>query len=350
MKKWFDIAVLAVLVGLTACTKVESTPEAQETISFAVGSYAHATKAEQALGTGDYAGITSFKSSAWLHAQGAAAGTAFFTNETISKTGSTWEPALDYFWPKHPSSYINFVSWYSTIAPDSGYPTEDEIRWTVDTDLASNAVILLAEKAWEQKTNVTTYFTSGVPTLFHHMLTEVIIKVKSGAVSETESGVTTTWALDVSNFKIENVYKTGTLALTNTVAPASAGTTTWTTSGWDFTGKTKTDMDVVTASTRLTSDFTTLLASSVLPQSISGISLSFDYAVETKTTNGTTTNTLVESGSKNGILLSSFEGYNGDWEMNKKITYSITINPKTGAITITPTVEDVDFSLLLNVE
>lgn len=339
MKKWFNIAVLAVLVGLMACTKVENTPEVQESISYAVGSYAQATKTPQELGTGDYAGITSFKSSAWLHANGSATGTAFFANETISKTGSTWEPAQDYYWPKHPSSYLNFVSWYSTITPDSGYPTEDAINWTVSS-LADDDDIMIAQKAWRQKSNVQTYYTPGVPTLFRHVLAQVGVNAKSSIATETSAdGVTTTWTVKISNFKIKDVYAAGTLSLTNTTEPTDytvSSTTTWT-GDWSYTGS-KTDIDGPATETELNADdYTAIVAMrSVLPQSVSGASMSMDVEITTQSAKNGNSISLTEKVTMDNIALSDFTGYNGDWDMNKKITYNIIVNPKTGAITLIP--------------
>lgn len=63
MKKWFDIAVLGILVSLAACTKVENT-SAPESIRYAVGSYAASTKASEYRA---YESLDNFQSKAFIH-------------------------------------------------------------------------------------------------------------------------------------------------------------------------------------------------------------------------------------------------------------------------------------------
>ena len=174
MKKWFDIAVLGILVSLAACTKVENT-SAPESIRYAVGSYAVSTKAYN------------FQSKAFIHSEGAAEGSVFF-NSAITWDGATWSPDRDYYWPKHPQSYINFVSWYANdgsanITPDTVTETQFQI---LNRTVGANDRILVADEAWKQKANINTYYTSGVPTLFRHVLSRVRMqKLKACSKKET---------------------------------------------------------------------------------------------------------------------------------------------------------------------
>lgn len=334
MKKWFNIAVLAVLVSLAACTKVENAPEVKETISYTVGSYAQATKATTAFPTS-----LSFKSSAWLHDGGSAAGSVFYAAETISWDGATWAPSHDYYWPKNPESYINFISWYdATGTPEV---TETSITWTNRTIGAADD-ILVADKAWRQQSNYDyKYYRPGIPTLFRHQLARIVVRAKMSVDTETVNGVTTTWAVAVKNFQINNIYTQGTLALTNNVEPEadsdglklSAWTGSWTVGG------SATNIAGSASQALNASDFVDIVpARSVIPQATSPVTMSFSYEVTTTSSKSGTTHTLVETVDVPALALDSFQGYTGDWERNKIITYSITINPVTGVITILPTV------------
>ena len=344
MKKWFNIAVLAVLVSLAACTKVENAPEVKETISYTVGSYAQATKATTAFPTS-----LSFNSSAWLHDGGSAAGSVFYAAETISWDGATWAPSHDYYWPKNPESYINFVSWYDkNAAPGSANApvvTENTITWSNRT-FANDDDIFVADKAWKQTSNYDhKYYTPGIPTLFRHLLAQVEVRAKVKEASETDAttGVTTSWSVTVKNFTINNVYTQGTLSLTNAIEPDADSDglkiSAWT-GNWDFEGCSTTTISGSSSQALNADDFEDILAMcSVIPQATAALTMSFQYEVTTVTSKSSSTHTVVETVDVPGLELSSFDGYIGDWDMNKKIIYSITINAKTGVIAINPTVD-----------
>ncbi|MBP5721035.1 MAG: hypothetical protein J6W82_08225, partial [Bacteroidales bacterium] len=288
MKKWFNIAVLAVLVSLAACTKVENAPEVKETISYTVGSYAQATKATVELSETDR-----FYSSAWIHANGASTGASYFTAETISKTSTTWEPSHDYYWPKDPQSYINFVSWFDkNAAPGSANApvvTETSITWNNRT-IADDDNIIVADKAWKQTSNYDhKYYTPGIPTLFRHLLAQVEVRAKVKEASETDAttGVTTSWSVTVKNFTINNVYTQGTLALTNAIEPDADSDglkiSAWT-GNWDFEGCSTTNISGSSSQALNANDFEDILAMcSVIPQATAAITMSFQYEVTTVT-------------------------------------------------------------------
>ena len=348
MKSFRHIAFVLMAAALAAgCAKTEvSAPERE--ITFSVGSRVAKTKAVEITE------FTSFQSKGYLHAEGVNTVQDFFgaAGETITKTGSEWLPSHPYYWPKSESSYINFISWYDK----NGAPTtvtENTIEWSNRT-IAADDNILVAKKAWKQKANVVNYFTSGVPTIFHHLLGKVGFDVKASDVTETNGDVTTTWSIRIENFTLSGVYRTGTLSLTNNEEPVveegqpcvSAWTGNWvnngitsTISGADITVNTTTPVSV-------------LASASVLPQSIDGKNVSFDYTIITTSTNNVTdeTHVLEETMSSGNLALSSFSGSASEWEMNKIITYTITITSKTGAISMHPEIADIDYSLTLDVE
>ena len=142
MKHKFNIFLLLsglASLAMVGCTKVEQVPAVEQSIAFAVGTYAQQTKVGK---LDEIDNITSFTSKAFLHANGAAAGTDYFGQNgvTIQKNGDLWEPARPYYWPLSGDSYINFVSWYD----NGGTPTtatETTLAWTGRTIAASDNIL-----------------------------------------------------------------------------------------------------------------------------------------------------------------------------------------------------------------
>lgn len=179
MKKLFVFAVAAVAV-LAACTKSEvNTPD--QAISFQVANYmSHVTKANVSFGTGN-----TFHTNAWVHTlvNGAASTQPFMVDEEISwnDTEKQWLPSRTYFWPK--TGYVNFFSYAGSINPTA--KAENSLTYTT-VDIDVNDDILVAEAAYECTGNISTYHldnagVTGVPTLFHHMLSKVTFNVKLDA-------------------------------------------------------------------------------------------------------------------------------------------------------------------------
>ena len=179
--------IFAVAALAAGCAKVEVIDAPEREISFTVGNYAPATKAVAVTE------FTSFKSKGYLYAEGVATVQDFFgaNGETISVDDpinpTEWTPSHPYYWPKSANSYINFVSWYDKNgAPTTA--TETSLVWEIDgtnRTLASDDNILVADKAWFQKDNTFNgeqytddAITSGVPTLFKHLLAQVSVKAK----------------------------------------------------------------------------------------------------------------------------------------------------------------------------
>ena len=357
MKQFWRIWFILVLTALTGCVKAQLDPVPEREITFTVGHYASADTKAASL---ESYSINSFSSKGFLHAEGYEGTTQDFfgtDGETITwnNTDEIWSPSHPYYWPKGASSYINFVSWYDK----NGNPTsvtEDNISWTFDGSsrtLAADDDIMVAKKAWNQKMNVQNYYTPGVPTLFKHLLAQIEFKVKAAVASETVGSVTTTWAINVTGFTLTGVYSTGSLSLTNSIEPEveegepciSDWTGSWTTSG-DPTSINGQNVNGIGASAQ-----SVIARRSVIPQAISGKSVSFNYTIVTTTKNNDTeeTHVLEETMSSGSLSLADFT-YSEDWEANKIITYTISISAKTGAITMTPSVQDIDSSLLLNIE
>ena len=342
MKKWFDIAVLGILVSLAACTKVENT-SAPESIRYAVGSYAVSTKVSEYR---DAEGLDNFQSKAFIHSEGAAEGSVFF-NSAITWDGATWSPDRDYYWPKHPQSYINFVSWYANdgsanITPDTVTETQFQI---LNRTVGANDRILVADEAWKQKANINTYYTSGVPTLFRHVLSRVKVNMKATTLTDPELA-NVTYEVTLQDAKFEGVFQKGNMKLLNS-ALADTGTRKWystesATYLWKtVAGSDEAIIDFVDSDANVTTDYAAILPErSFIPQAIGdAIKLVITYSVTTKS-NGTTT---TESDIPATIVMNTIKNTSDvaitQWVPNKIYTYNIAINPVGKEILLNPTVE-----------
>ena len=352
MNKRFDIAVLITLAGLftAACSKVEMTNSAPESISYSVGSYAAQTKTSSYKDTEN---LEVFNSKAFLHAQGAAEGNVFF-NSSIYWDGETWSPENDQFWPKHPASYINFVSWYANngtqdIVPNTVTETSFEI---LNYTVGAQDRILIADEAWRQTSNSATYnyngVSSGVPTLFRHLLSRVKINMSASLVTDPNDN-TVTYQVTLQEAHLEGIFRTGTLSLYNS-DPNSRATNTWRCSGepillWaKVQGSNSGNISLESSNTTLSAEEATTVLSerSFMPQALNSSSMKMviTYTVTTKS-NGTTT--AEERDIPATIVLNTIKNTSGvvinQWVPNKKYTYNIAINPISQEILLNPTVE-----------
>lgn len=343
MKKWFNIAVLGIVVSLSACTRVENA-DVPVAIRYSVGSYAAATKVNEYRA---YENLDNFQSKVFLHSEGATDGSVFFTS-TISWDGATWSPARDYYWPKHPDSYLNFVSWYANdgsaeIIPSTVTETSFEINGRT---VGANDRILIADEAWLQKANTTTYYTSGVPTLFRHMLSRVKVNLKATRLDDPELA-NVTYEITLQEAKFQGIFQRGTMSLRNS-ALADTGTRQWYSSTsptylWTTAaGSNSSDIVMVDTNTSIGTDYTAVLPErSFIPQPIGdAIKLVITYSVTTKS-NGVTTAT--ENDIPATIIVNTIKNASDvaitQWVPNKIYTYNIAINPVGKEILLNPTVE-----------
>ena len=339
MKKLFIAIAAVALVASASCTKV--TPEAKQSdkIAFSVANFTPATKANVSL----KAETTTFKSKAFLHAEGVTDVQNFFgaNGETITANNTTnpseWLPSHDYFWPKSANSYINFVSWYDKNGTPST-STETSLVWSART-IATDDNIMWADEAWRfnKNNNPGTYkmdaVTEGVPTLFHHALAKLCIKAKAEPVADGN----TTWTVTLEGIKITNTYNAGTLTLTNSDPSTAATTKEYTTTGWATSG---TAAGISMANTSaLTATLADVLAEqSVLPQTLGDTAkLEFTLHIITKYS-GTqySEEKIPVSVALNTLGSTPITA----WAMNTKYTYNITVNPKTTVVKFDPAVVD----------
>ena len=356
------------MVALAACAKVEREEAPATKVTFNVGSYAAQTKADSHghLSLLDEE-ITSFRSMAFLHANGVNETQAFFgtTGETISWNSSAkeWAPSHPYYWPKSPNSYINFVSWYDKNAAATAIPstiTEKNLAWTGRT-IAADDNIMYADEAWHYQQNAETHLldgvTEGVPTLFHHALAQVRFQAKARTLTQdgtaSETNPATTYMVKIKSATLTPYYKKGSLALTNIEPAAGPNVVAWTYNatsaplGWTVdTGATP---ETMTGTERtLTTDFVSIpgMSSVVLPQSVENMALTLTYEISTSY-NGGTSYYSVETPPAVTVPLyrlstatdaaTAFSNTISAWEMNKIYTYNIIIDPVTNVIIYSPT-------------
>ena len=342
MKKYTIIAVLMMASLMTGCVKTEFASVPDKKVTFSVGMYKPGTKTASIL---DVDGIESFNSKGYLYSEGfmdsyqnffGAAGEVIYWNETDEE----WAPSHPYYWPKGSGSYINFVSWYDKNGtPDS--VSETTLAWTIDGTgrvLAADDNIMFADEVWGYKQNDTpaTYgydnVGDGVPTLFHHALAQLCVKVKASKLSD--DGVT--WTITASNCQVGGLYTAGSISLTTTEPAELPATSQWT-GTWTTSGQKRT-ISGVTASTNITTAGVDMFPMhSIIPQALGTSYLSFTYVVRTQYD---ANNYIEETAQTGNIRFSSFSNALTSWGMNKRVTYTVIINPENNEILIDPDVTD----------
>lgn len=346
MKKFRHIMMIFAVVVLAAgCSKVEVVNTPEKEISFTVGNYAPATKAVVVTE------FTSFKSKGYLYAEGVADAQNFFgtDGETITFNGTdTWAPqSHPYYWPKSANSYINFISWYANngsadFAPSTASETEFKI---IGRTIGANDNILIADAAWHQTNNQNQYYTVGVPTLFHHVLSRVNINVRATSLVDSKNA-NVTYVVTIQDAILEGVCHTGTMELVNTKM-TSASTSAWQSANgnnllWSADTTSAEDIDLVSANTNIGTAATAILPErSFMPQTLGDdVKLVITYTITTKSGN---TVTSIESDIPATIVLNKIKNASDieitEWTPNKKYTYSIAINPAGDAILINPVLE-----------
>ena len=349
MKNRFYIVILALVLLAMGCTKTEMSDTKEKAVAFQVGNYAPQTKAESIIVVD---GIESFSSLGYLHAVGVPGKQDFFGDgETITwnATKKEWAPSHDYFWPKSTGSYVNFISWVGgTPAITYTKAEEADAKWIATfawNEVTVNPTdnLLWADMAWRYNANVNpaTYGSTfqasngaaaeGVPTLFHHALAQVRFMGRQSKASDDN----VSWTVTVTGLSLAAVKNQGTLSMTNT-DPGSKQTKAWTVTNWAAADATApiaaSDLDKALSAT----DQELIGYKSVLPQDVTNaMVLTVNYKVTTTYPGKTVTEDASAS-----AALSAFSGSISAWEMNKRYTYTVVINPDTGIIRIIPVETD----------
>lgn len=318
-------------VALTGCMKNEVyVPKCETPISFEVANYVAQTRAEGAFDTAKTFGVN-----AWSHDEGGTE-VQMMTNETIAYADGKWTTATPYYWPINGT--VDFIAYYPTdVVPAIEYDYDGEDTYTYTNYTVGDVDLMYADKAVRFSANVNTYGFDGVPTLFHHALAKVNFEVKNAYPAETATGANTTYEIVVDKITL-NTHHTGSVTLTN------AGTTAASRGTWSVANNVWTPTSALTAlewtsNVNLADDSVVAYATRtqyVLPQTLADdVTVEVVYTV-TQKQDGTTIS--VKQYTPEAIKLNTM-GLTS-WEMNKNITYTISIIAKSNQIFFDPAVED----------
>ena len=404
MKKYFIIAVAAV-AAMVACTKtdIDEPVNVDKKIGFEVANYAAQTKANVAL-TNAEDGLYQFHTYAYQFPK--LGDVREFMNTDIYAwdnatpaekvtTGTSiysWAPENDYYWPK--TGYINFYSVAGTIAPAEAVSADFKtVTLTyADKTIADTDNIMVADAALRFNSNQETYdvdgtegsshVTTGVPTLFRHMLAKLYMDVKIQIPANKVSN-NTIWKVEVlDNYDIDDdgaiadaeksliiPVNKGTLTLTNVDALAADAALNTTTQPWtrkaDYTTENTPDADVVSGwkpgnttenvqlhqaavltlpvnETESDSVEELLAWRAVMPQLTDNVAFQLIYKVQALHGQTVFLEEIRTVGIDVAADIHDLTGSIAQWESNKKITYHIIIDPVTEKVTFDPAVEAYD--------
>lgn len=345
MKKFFLLAAM-VGVALTGCMKNEVyVPKCETPISFEVANYVAQTRANGAFTYG------SFGVNAWSRdADPASSPVQMMTNEVVSPIGGNWTTATPYYWPINGT--VDFIAYYPTTpieaVPTIGYDYDGADTYEYTDYTVADVDLMYADKAIRFSANNTaadngtdlgigSYGFNGVPTLFHHALAKINFKVQN-ANPTAEGGFT--HEVIVKNIFLK-IYNQGSLTLTNNgTTPASRGT--WqlpTNNVWTPTDVNTFETLNWTGNVSLTTNTAVEYAARtqyVLPQALVDDKQTITVEYEVIQRQG-----LDEISRDSYSVTSDLADWNLDsWEMNKNITYTISISKETTQILFAPAIEE----------
>ena len=362
MKKLYTILAIAA-VAAVGCAKTEVVNDnilTGEKIKFEVASFMDQTKAAgDAATTLNAEGFTTFYTYANFF-QGTTK-SVYMNNVAInySESPKQWAPARDYYWPKAADSYINFYSYVNTsgLNPAITFNADKTVATADYTDktIASDANVLLADAALKQNGNLTEYtsisgVTSGVPTLFRHLLAKVAFKVQV-VTTDAKKAANTKFVVTILNTgsTLSNVKadKKGSYTATNTF-DNTKHTLAWTAPLiWTPSASPVVEtMDFLTPKLTLAKNTTSsgdpvdlLALRTVMPQTLDNDNdFTLSYKVETYYDEEATPY-MTENFTVTGKL-ATLVGSITAWNKNTKITYTIKIDPVGEKVTFDPAVEE----------
>lgn len=344
MKKFFLLAAM-VGVALTGCMKNEVyVPKCETPISFEVANYVAQTRANGAFA------YDSFGVNAWSHDTDTGTVAFMMDDEDVSLIGGKWTTTTPYYWPI--KGTVDFIAYYPTsVEPTIGYDYDGNDTYTYTNytvEAYPNGVDLMyADKAIRFSANtaaadngtdfgIGSYGFDGVPTLFHHALAKINFVVKNYQPTHGH----TTYEIVVDEIKL-NTYNKGKVTLTNdgTTTDASRGAWSVTDNVWtpDTTGGTvelkwEDPTNLTTAAEHAYDSRTEY----VLPQVLTDdVTLSVKYTV-TQYSDGA----FVSKKTYTPAAIKVNTMGLAKWEMNKNITYTITISVANNQILFAPAVQE----------
>jgi len=358
MKKFF--LLLLACATLTGCEDKQEelfNDTSQKKISFQVAKFRTSRADEKINGTKfEY---DHFVTHAWSAAS-AADDNVFMDHQRVVKTsdGSAWMPERDYYWPNY--STVDFISYYPENA-DKNCPVVEREKLTytgydvsgdkADITVATND-LMYAEKAVGYSGNIDdvnddnggTHDSgySGVPTLFHHALAQLEIRILvRQPAGESESR----WEAVVDHAKLDGYYTKGDLELTLKQPDLTHGVTGWQPAGEENVGwtlsadATTTSQQIIESASPVTVSSTgsgtgyvtdtrggcmSIFKAFVLPQTLTD-QHRFELKYTLNKYRGNNLETSEADTEVRKILLKT--DLIPHWGMNQKIVYTIIINP-----------------------
>ena len=339
MKKYLFLAAL-VGVAFTSCVRNEEfAPKTQKEISFEVANYVQSTR------VGAFDTTQSFGAYVW-HNDGSTLTLMNGDAATVSYSASNWVPTPTLYWPTTGS--VDCQAYYPTtlqptMAPDGltlTYPTYTVLNAAENATAVPAHDVKYANRAHRYTANESYEGFTGIPTLFNHALAKLNFKV---ALEDTEALADVVWTAQVTKITVEGVYKEGELVLTTTVPTGTdKAQSLWSLPSpaiWTKVGDTKDAarnwVETVDLEEGDVKTFDAAETYYVLPQTI-----------EDNVQKGTITYSLTQSVGGVSTTTNHTKSFNfygkllDDWEMNKNITYTLTIVPHTNKILFAPAVTD----------
>lgn len=330
--------VLAAGVALVACTKNEVKPvEVDQEITFHAVVNKASTKAMidgTSYDTGNTFGTVAYK------VKGERTELYIPKSEvTYNNTDNYWSTEAPYYWPKDGST-LTFYSYspfnYSEVATPTAIPVTAAATGLTFTDYSvkdhQETDLMVAEKKAGQTANTATTnpWASGVPTVFHHMLAQIVainfqtvenasakpVVVKDYANTHDGTSGHEYVAGDkqfvVTDVHFENFFEQGTLIAGDSWSWSSTGTATSSYPWYSEVSGTK------FIKGKCTPRNTYYL---VLPQDFNDESAKLHVKYEIHTYTSTS-----EHATEKMDVSVPLKKLNAKWEMNKKYTYTLNID------------------------
>ena len=342
MKKMILLAAIA-SITLASCVKNEVTPDEENgsnAISYqtVVGTMSRALSSSQTTfpTTSSFGSFAYFVAGngTWEENANDETTTLYINDEEIKYyslgigpfLAETWHATAVHYWPKQ-GSLTFFAYTPKRIAVTCGKATGIKAENYNVNDV--NVDFMVADIAEDKKQNITTYEYNGVPTLFRHKLTQIGFKIKTASDytnnHTTGSYVAGDKVIDLKSITIKDVANVGTyMQLPTEGWGGHSGTVDYI----HFSG----NQEVTTTSTVAKSDGAQTI---VLPQTFAdddNVNITIMYTIRTYNGIDFSTETVTET--------KKLRDLHGAWEMNKNITYGITIDLSSQIIYWDPAIEN----------
>jgi hypothetical protein len=322
-------------------------PTCDAPISFEVANYVAQTRANGAFDTRETFGVNAW--SAYTDEEGNTTTYPLMANVPVTHNGSQWTTGTPYYWPINGT--VDFIAYYPTsVSPTIGYKYDGTDTYKYTDYTVGSVDLMYADKAIRfNKNNTAAENTSGinsgfagVPTLFHHALAKVNFKVQNAnPVDATNSAYK--YEIIVNSITLK-VYNQGTLTLTNDGTDDDASLGTWTKPTdhvWDPTG------NLVTLTWEEEDDAITVLRDAD-PVAYADFKYVLPQTLEDDTQTITVDYTVIQKHNTTEISRKRYDPVTVDlktlgldhWQMNKNITYTISISKESAQILFAPSVEE----------